>query len=74
MIVGIDLGTSNSLVGVWRDGKHELIPNALGQVLTPSAVSMLEDGAIVVGQAARERAMTHPARTATAFKRYMGSA
>jgi molecular chaperone HscC len=73
MIVGIDLGTSNSLVGVWRDGKHELIPNALGKLLTPSAVTMLDTGDIVVGEAARERAMTHPRQTATAFKRYMGS-
>jgi molecular chaperone HscC len=73
MIVGIDLGTSNSLVAVWRDGTHMLIPNALGHVLTPSVVSMLDNGDIVVGEAARDRLMTHPQRTAAAFKRYMGS-
>jgi hypothetical protein len=49
MIVGIDLGTTNSLVAVWRDGEAQLIPNALGQVLTPSAVSVVETGEIVIG-------------------------
>ena len=39
MIIGIDLGTTNSAVGIWRDGRAELIPNSLGSVLTPSAVS-----------------------------------
>jgi molecular chaperone HscC len=73
MIVGIDLGTSNSLVAVWRDGKHLLIPNALGHMLTPSVVSVLDNGDIVVGEAARDRLLTHPQRTAAAFKRYMGS-
>ena len=60
MIVGIDLGTTNSLVAVWRDGKPELIPNALGEVLTPSCVSVDKDGSVLVGRAARERAQTHP--------------
>ncbi len=73
MIIGIDLGTTNSAVGVWRDGRAELIPNSLGQLLTPSAVSMGDDGEIIVGLAARERQVTHPALTVTAFKRYMGS-
>lgn len=73
MIVGIDLGTTNSLIGVWRDGRPVLVPNALGEVLTPSAVSVAEDGAILVGMAARERLSTHPTRTATAFKRVMGT-
>ena len=73
MIVGIDLGTTNSLVGVWRDGAVALIPNALGHFLTPSAVAQGDDGAILVGLAARERATTHPALAATAFKRYMGT-
>jgi len=73
MIVGIDLGTTNSLVGVWRDGATVLIPNALGHTLTPSAVGLGEDGAILVGLPARERLPTHPALTAAAFKRYMGT-
>ena len=75
MIIGIDLGTTNCAVGVWRDGGVELIPNSLGHTLTPSAVSLDEDrgGALLVGLAARERQSTHPLHTATAFKRYMGS-
>jgi molecular chaperone HscC len=73
MIVGIDLGTTNSLVGVWSDQRPILIPNALGQVLTPSVVSLAEDGQVLVGQAARDRLITHPGRTASVFKRYMGT-
>jgi molecular chaperone HscC len=73
MIVGIDLGTTNSLIGVWRDGAVKLIPNALGDVLTPSAVGLADDGSVLVGIAARERLTTHAALTATAFKRYMGT-
>ncbi|KQW82239.1 Hsp70 family protein [Brevundimonas sp. Root1279] len=74
MIIGIDLGTTNSAVGIFRDGKAELIPNSLGHVLTPSAVSLDEtSGDLLVGLAARERQSTHPEHTATAFKRYMGS-
>ena len=73
MIVGIDLGTTNSAVAIWRDGRAQLIPNGLGHVLTPSAVSIDEDDHVLVGLAARERQVSHPERTATAFKRYMGS-
>ncbi len=73
MIVGIDLGTTNSLVGVWRDGAVSLIPNSLGHFLTPSAVGVGDDGSILVGLAARERLVTHPALTAATFKRYMGT-
>jgi molecular chaperone HscC len=73
MIIGIDLGTTNSLVAVWRDGAVKLIPNALGAVLTPSAVSIGEDGAILVGEAARDRLSTRPDRTAASFKRAMGT-
>jgi molecular chaperone HscC len=73
MIIGIDLGTTNSLAAIWRDGAAELIPNALGAVLTPSAVSIGTDGATVVGQAARDRLSTHPARSAASFKRAMGT-
>ncbi|HEY0599352.1 MAG TPA: molecular chaperone HscC [Brevundimonas sp.] len=74
MIIGIDLGTTNSAVGIFRDGKAELIPNSLGHVLTPSAVSFDEtSGELMVGLSARERQSTHPELTATAFKRYMGS-
>ncbi|MDQ0080818.1 molecular chaperone HscC [Variovorax sp. YR752] len=73
MIVGIDLGTTNSLVAAWRDGQSVLIPNGLGDTLTPSCVSLDEDGTVLVGRAARDRLQTHPDRTAAVFKRYMGS-
>jgi molecular chaperone HscC len=73
MIGGIDLGTTNSAIAVWRDGRSELLPNSLGYVLTPSAVSVDDDGRMLVGLAARDRQVTHPEMTATAFKRYMGT-
>ncbi|HIV71325.1 MAG TPA: molecular chaperone HscC [Candidatus Aquabacterium excrementipullorum] len=73
MIVGIDLGTTNSLIAVWQDGQSRLIPNSLGEVLTPSCVSLDEDGSVLVGRVARERLQTHPERSAAVFKRYMGS-
>ncbi|MGY3296960.1 molecular chaperone HscC [Pseudomonas sp. TE6288] len=72
-LLGIDLGTTNSLIAVWQDGEARLIANALGEVLTPSVVSVDDDGSILVGQAARARLTTHPQRTAAAFKRFMGS-
>ena len=78
-LIGIDLGTTNSLIAVWEESSDgakpgpRLIPNATGSVLTPSAVSLLDDGVIVVGQAAYERRLTHPGLTATEFKRDMGS-
>ncbi|PMS15814.1 molecular chaperone HscC [Trinickia dabaoshanensis] len=73
MIVGIDLGTTNSLIAIWQDGQPRLIPNSLGEYLTPSCVSIDEDGSILVGRAARERLQTHPDKTAAVFKRFMGS-
>jgi len=72
-LLGIDLGTTNSLIAVWQDGEARLIPNAMGEVLTPSVVSVDDDGSILVGQAARARLTTHPECTAAAFKRFMGS-
>lgn len=72
-LLGIDLGTTNSLIAVWREGRAELIRNALGDVLTPSVVSLDEDDTILVGKAARARLTTHPEHTAAAFKRFMGS-
>ncbi len=73
-IIGIDLGTTNSLAAVWRNGKSELIPNAAGEALTPSVVSVDEDGGVLVGRAARDRLISHPERTAARFKRFMGTA
>lgn len=72
-IVGIDLGTTYSLVSVLRDGKPEVLRNALGETLTPSAVSVDEHGVWLIGAAAKARAITHPASTVLAFKRDMGT-
>ena len=74
MLVGIDLGTTNSAVAIWRDGAPQLVPNALGKELTPSAVSLAKDGQAWVGEAALDRMATHPADTVTSFKRMMGTA
>ena len=71
-ILGVDLGTTNSLVVVYKEGKPVLIPNAYGEYVTPSAVSIL-DGKIVVGKLAKERLITHPECSASLFKRNMGS-
>ncbi len=73
MIIGIDLGTTNSAAAYWADGAPVLIPNRLGEMLTPSAVGLADDGGLLVGRPARERMATHAALTATAFKRYMGT-
>lgn len=71
-ILGVDLGTTNSLSVVYKEGKPVLIPNAYGEYVTPSAVSIL-DGKIVVGKLAKERLITHPECSASLFKRNMGS-
>ncbi|NAW65914.1 Hsp70 family protein [Photobacterium halotolerans] len=73
LAIGIDLGTTNSAIAVWRDGKPELIPNALGSYLTPSVVSIDEKGQLLVGDAARSRLITRPQETAAAFKRFLGT-
>ena len=72
MIVGIDLGTTHSLVGAYREDGPVLFPNALGDLLTPSVVSVDGDR-ILVGQAARDRLISHPQHTVAAFKRWMGT-
>lgn len=71
-ILGVDLGTTNSLSVVYKEGKPVLIPNAYGEYVTPSAVSIL-DGKIVVGKLAKERLITHPECSASLFKRNMGT-
>jgi molecular chaperone HscC len=72
-IVGIDLGTTNSLIGVFEDGKARLIENANGGFLTPSAVYVDQNGDFVVGAAAREMALTNPDAAVMSFKRWMGT-
>lgn len=73
MLIGIDLGTTNSLAACFRDGKAEIIPNRLGGRLTPSVVSVDADGVVYVGETAKERGMLHPLETASVFKRSMGT-
>ena len=71
-ILGVDLGTTNSLAVVYKEGKPIRIPNAYGEYVTASAVSIL-DGKIVVGKLAKERLITHPECSASLFKRNMGT-
>lgn len=71
-ILGVDLGTTNSLAVVYKEGKPVRIPNAYGEFVTPSAISIL-DGKIVVGKLAKERLITHPECSASLFKRNMGT-
>lgn len=73
-IVGIDLGTTNSLVCVYRGGKSELIPNSFGEFLTPSCVGLDDDGEqVLVGKIAKDRLVSHPDFTVSSFKRFMGT-
>nr|WP_296456543.1 Hsp70 family protein [uncultured Acetatifactor sp.] len=73
-IIGIDLGTTNSLAACWRDGRLELIPGEDGNVLFPSAVGYVEGEGFLVGAAAKERLLTHPDDTVASFKCFMGTA
>lgn len=73
VIIGIDLGTTNSLAAVFRNGHYELIPNAFGDVLTPSVISVDENNTVYVGKVAKERLVTHPEQTVSVFKRSMGT-
>ena len=73
MLVGIDLGTTNSLIGTLVDGKPRLIPNAFGECLTPSVAGLDDSGTLLVGATAKERLISHPQLTAASFKRYMGT-
>lgn len=73
IIIGIDLGTTNSLISVFTESGPELIPNALGSFMTPSAVGYGDDGSLLIGQAAKDRLVTHPNLTTARFKRYMGT-
>lgn len=72
-IIGIDLGTTNSLSAIWKDGQSSIIPNVLNKHLTPSIISVDENNEILVGDVAKERLITHPELTVSNFKRYMGT-
>jgi len=71
-VVGIDLGTTNSLVAYVRDGAPQVIRDASGDGLVPSVVSLGDDGTIFVGREAQRRLLTAPGRTAYSVKRFMG--
>lgn len=71
-IIGVDLGTTNSLVAVWKENKCHVIENSFGEKLTPSVVSLDDEGEIIVGKIAKERLISNPSQTTTNFKRYMG--
>jgi molecular chaperone DnaK len=71
--IGIDLGTTYTVVAVIENGKPKIIPNAEGQRLTPSVVAFTDDGRPLVGQLARRQAAANPERTVFSIKRRMGS-
>ena len=71
-VIGIDLGTTNSVVAVMEGGEPHVIPNQEGSRLTPSVVAFAKDGEILVGQVARRQAITNPENTVFSIKRFMG--
>jgi molecular chaperone DnaK len=72
-VIGIDLGTTNSVVAVMEGGEPEIIANAEGDRLTPSVVAFSKNGERLVGQVAKRQAITNPERTIASIKRQMGS-
>lgn len=68
MIIGIDLGTTNSLVSYFSEKGTVIIPNRFGEKLTPSVVSFGDNGEVYVGKVAKERMITHPESTKELFK------
>lgn len=73
MIVGIDLGTTNSLIAYFDGEEAKIIPNRLGENLTPSVISIDKEGTVYVGKTAKERKLTYPEQSADVFKRSMGT-
>jgi molecular chaperone DnaK len=71
-VIGIDLGTTNSVVAVMEGGNATVIPNQEGSRLTPSVVAFTKDGEILVGQVAKRQAITNPENTVFSIKRFMG--
>ena len=71
--VGIDLGTTNSVVAVLEGGEPLVIPNAEGSRITPSVVGFSKNGEILVGEVAKRQAITNPDRTVRSIKRDMGA-
>ena len=71
-IIGIDLGTTNSVVSVMEGGTPKVIPNPEGNRLTPSVVAFTDKGETIVGELAKRQAVTNPRRTVYSIKRFMG--
>src|SRR5271169_3859907 len=71
-IIGIDLGTTNSVVAVMEGGDPVVIPNAEGGRTTPSVVAFTKDGGRLSGQVAKRQAVTNPTNTIFSIKRFMG--
>lgn len=70
--VGIDLGTTNSVIAVWESGEPSVVPNAEGDRTTPSVVAFSDDGQRLVGQLARRQSILNPKGTITSAKRFIG--
>src|SRR5579885_1873008 len=70
--VGIDLGTTNSVIAVWEGGEARVIPNAEGARTTPSVVAYTDSGERLVGQLARRQAILNPKGTIPSAKRFIG--
>ena len=66
-VIGIDLGTTNSCAAIVRGGRPEVIPNAEGDRVTPSAVAFTESGEMLVGKLAKRQAVLNPSRTAVSY-------
>ena len=71
-IIGIDLGTTNSVVAAMEGGEPQVIPNAEGSRITPSVVAFTKSGERLVGQVAKRQAITNPENTIFSIKRFMG--
>ena len=71
-IIGIDLGTTNSVVAVMQGGEPTVIPNQEGARTTPSVVGITKSGERLVGQVAKRQAVTNPENTVYSIKRFMG--
>ena len=71
-IIGIDLGTTNSVVAVMEGGEPTVITNSEGGRTTPSVVAFTKDGSRLVGQVAKRQAVTNPENTVYSIKRFMG--
>src|SRR6201987_4785815 len=71
-ILGIDLGTTNSEIAIYRDGRPEVLRDDQGRIILPSVVGLTETGELLVGEEARNQFLLYPERTVRSIKRRMG--